>query len=411
MSIDRLDANVAIVGGGRWARVAADVLCTILSSSSTLTLCSPSQPEGWTEFARRSNIAGPKISIGQSLESLLGDPTVDLVYVVRAARDNAPTTLKALVAGKSVLVEKPFALNLGEAQHLVQHAKGKFCATGLVFLFPSYLKIFSRALFEIGEPKSIKIRWHDPTREVRHGVTKTYDPSLNAVQDVFPHIWSLLRLVDETRTLKVVGVKALQGGRTILAQLTFSDTRVQVELARGADCRRRSMSVRGASGEANLDFAVEPGTASLNSTLIDVSAGFQSPLEAELRSIITDSQAGSLKPHALNSIERSLESIHIADILMGKIRPQQWSQIESGLKGVADREAIDAAEYALTEIVADTLLNGKRRVPVTDLGDIVSRVRDWLKGSVPTNAIPQPLIHHPDFVATRRKLCSAANRT
>jgi predicted dehydrogenase len=58
-----------------------------------------------------------------SYESLLADPTVDVVYVATPHplhRDNA---ILALRAGKPVLVEKPFAMNAAEAAEIVAVAR------------------------------------------------------------------------------------------------------------------------------------------------------------------------------------------------------------------------------------------------------------------------------------------------
>src|ERR1700748_1482634 len=57
-----------------------------------------------------------------SYESLVADPSVDLVYVATPHPFHYPNALLALDAGKHVLVEKPFTLNAAEAQQLVSQA-------------------------------------------------------------------------------------------------------------------------------------------------------------------------------------------------------------------------------------------------------------------------------------------------
>jgi len=54
-----------------------------------------------------------------SYESLVADPSVDLVYVATPHPWHYPNAALALNAGKHVLVEKPFTLNATEAQRLV----------------------------------------------------------------------------------------------------------------------------------------------------------------------------------------------------------------------------------------------------------------------------------------------------
>lgn len=54
-----------------------------------------------------------------SYEALVGDPSVDLVYVALAVREHAALSIAALEAGKHVLCEKPIAMNATEAREVV----------------------------------------------------------------------------------------------------------------------------------------------------------------------------------------------------------------------------------------------------------------------------------------------------
>lgn len=65
----------------------------------------------------------------QGLEQLLDDPEIDVVYVATPNHCHAGDSLAAIRAGKAVLCEKPFALNLAEAQQIVDAARQRnvFC--------------------------------------------------------------------------------------------------------------------------------------------------------------------------------------------------------------------------------------------------------------------------------------------
>jgi predicted dehydrogenase len=56
---------------------------------------------------------------------LAADPDVDAVYVSTPHQDHKASTLLCLEAGKPVLCEKPFAINLGEAREMVETARAK----------------------------------------------------------------------------------------------------------------------------------------------------------------------------------------------------------------------------------------------------------------------------------------------
>ncbi len=57
-----------------------------------------------------------------SYEELLADPNIQAVYIPLPNNDHAPLAIKAMQAGKHVLVEKPFALTASEAQLMVSAA-------------------------------------------------------------------------------------------------------------------------------------------------------------------------------------------------------------------------------------------------------------------------------------------------
>ncbi len=58
-----------------------------------------------------------------STEELVGDPGLDAVYVSTPHHHHFPCALKAIEAGKHVMVEKPLALNATEATRLAEAAK------------------------------------------------------------------------------------------------------------------------------------------------------------------------------------------------------------------------------------------------------------------------------------------------
>ena len=58
----------------------------------------------------------------ESYAALLKDPEIDAVYIPLPNHLHKEWTIRALEAGKHVLVEKPFAMNAGEAQEMVDAA-------------------------------------------------------------------------------------------------------------------------------------------------------------------------------------------------------------------------------------------------------------------------------------------------
>ncbi|HEY3116199.1 MAG TPA: Gfo/Idh/MocA family oxidoreductase, partial [Chloroflexota bacterium] len=65
----------------------------------------------------------PESKVYDSIESLCADPNVDAVWVSTPNRFHAPNTIYALEHGKHVVVEKPMALSLKEAEAMNEAAR------------------------------------------------------------------------------------------------------------------------------------------------------------------------------------------------------------------------------------------------------------------------------------------------
>ena len=68
-------------------------------------------------------------------DDMLSDPEIDAIYIPLPNDDHAPWAIKAMEAGKHVLVEKPFALNADEAQHMVSVSLDKSVVLMEAFMY------------------------------------------------------------------------------------------------------------------------------------------------------------------------------------------------------------------------------------------------------------------------------------
>ena len=71
---------------------------------------------------KRAQALNP-ISIYETYDELINDPLVDAVYISLPNHLHCEWTVKALKAGKHVLCEKPFAMNLAEVELMVKTAR------------------------------------------------------------------------------------------------------------------------------------------------------------------------------------------------------------------------------------------------------------------------------------------------
>lgn len=71
-----------------------------------------------------------------SLDDILGDPSVDAVYISTTNEKHMPQALAAIAAGKHVMCEKPLAMNAADAARMVRAAD----AAGVVFATNHHLR-------------------------------------------------------------------------------------------------------------------------------------------------------------------------------------------------------------------------------------------------------------------------------
>ncbi len=107
------------------------------------------------EFAKINNIS----TAYGSYEELLADERVDLVYIALPHSHHHEWTLKALNAGRNVLCEKAFAVNIAEAEEMISLAKEKklLLAEAIWTRYMPSRKIIDHLVSEgvIGEIKTI----------------------------------------------------------------------------------------------------------------------------------------------------------------------------------------------------------------------------------------------------------------
>jgi UDP-2-acetamido-3-amino-2,3-dideoxy-glucuronate N-acetyltransferase len=135
MSVRPPFPRVGLVGLGRWGRNYLSAL-----PGSVVAGCDPSP-----EARSRAGELRPSLRVFDDLDALLASD-VDAVVVATPSARHAEHAARALRARKHVLVEKPMALDVGDAERLVSEARsrGLLLAVGHLLLHhPSVAKVLS----------------------------------------------------------------------------------------------------------------------------------------------------------------------------------------------------------------------------------------------------------------------------
>ena len=256
----RYPSSVAVIGGGRWARVLTDVLCSLVSPSVKISVHSPSNAKAMSEWVSERGL-GERIRVSADFSGFSSGIS-NAVIVANAARDHEKSVEWALSNGFPVLVEKPLTLNLAATQRLADLARNQntYFAAAHVFLFASYVETFSKLVAAENNIQHIRVLWMDPQLESRYGEAKSYDPGLTIYADWLPHVISILGSLTASQTLICKKLEFLKGGAHLKIDLQLGDVLCEIELVRNGDCRQRIFEVTSQQKNISLNFASEPGT-------------------------------------------------------------------------------------------------------------------------------------------------------
>jgi len=121
-------------------------------------------PKGSEKLAQK--FAGT--SSVKSSQEIISDPTIDIVLILTSMAEHGSLASAALKVGKSVLVEKPMATTLAEAEELMlmaEQSTGLLVCAPHVLLSPDYQEMYRRiSSGQVGRPLLARARygWDGP---------------------------------------------------------------------------------------------------------------------------------------------------------------------------------------------------------------------------------------------------------
>ena len=137
--------GIAIVGQGYMGRTHAQAWTDLGLSDAIRYVVAPGS-RSWTDLA-------PESRFTQALDDALLDPAVTIVSVCTPTPSHADIAVRALQAGKHVLLEKPIALTLDDAHRIADAAAG----AGLILMVAQVVRFFAgyEALREVRDAGTI----------------------------------------------------------------------------------------------------------------------------------------------------------------------------------------------------------------------------------------------------------------
>ena len=203
----REQTPLVIVGGGRWARVWADVAAMARGSAKNIALVSRGHVNEVRDWLRDKPHM-KDISVVTSLDDAGRVMTAPIMAIIASRpRDHVRDAFEVLEKGGRVLVEKPISDDTAAARQLLEVAMARdtFVGVATEFTFLSALHFVANKLYDMGDiPRRIDVCWADPGGEERYGDVKRTHAEVGILADLMPHFVSLISTVLPNVVLKVV---------------------------------------------------------------------------------------------------------------------------------------------------------------------------------------------------------------
>jgi predicted dehydrogenase len=168
--------GVAIIGAGYWG---PNLIRNFSNCESTrvLAVCD-------RDHRRLTRVAAscPQAQLTQNVEDILKNPEIAAVAIATPVSTHAPLSLAAMEAGKDVLVEKPLADNVRDAERLVSRARelGRTLMVDHTYIYsPAIRKI--KELVDAGELGEI---YYIDSVRINLG---QFQSDINVLWDLAPH--------------------------------------------------------------------------------------------------------------------------------------------------------------------------------------------------------------------------------
>lgn len=208
------EVGVAVIGAGYWG---PNLIRNFMNADSTWlwTVCD-------LDLDRARRVVGrhTSIRITDSFDEVLQDPRVEAIAIVTPASTHHDLAMRAIAAGKHVLIEKPLATSAALAREIVAAAD----EAGVIVMCDHtfcYTSAVDRIRDDIKAGTLGTLQYVDSVR-VNLGIVQ---PDTNVFWDLLPHDLSILDSVlpDQFRPISVsaTGVDPIGAGQTTVGYVTL----------------------------------------------------------------------------------------------------------------------------------------------------------------------------------------------
>lgn len=312
--------RIGILGASRVASYAL-IQPVALRDDCEITMLACRDLQRGQDYARKHNIS----EVVSNYETLAEHPDIDLVYNALPPSRHADLSVTALNAGKTVLCEKPFAMNADEARAMVAFSEANPGQLIEAFHY-RFHPAFERAMTiiqsgQIGKPKNLKAKFVAPVTQDKDEIRYTFPVGGGSLMDMgcYPVHWARTLMGCEAEVLSAE-CQALADNIDVTTHATLLfENGVKAEIECSMDERRpfhAFLSVEGDQGILN----------------------FINPLSPHMGHSLNVTSNGEVKSETLHAKRTyDYQLAHTLDVMRGLNAP-----ITGGLDSILNMKMIDA---------------------------------------------------------------------
>ena len=279
------------------------------------------------------------------IDRMLADPTVDIVYIATPHATHGRLAIRALEAGKHVLIEKPIAATAAEAAQISAAASesGRFAMEAMWMKFtPSYRAMLdSVSAGAIGDVRSVRASFGLPFGQADDARWSTDRASSTLLdQGIYP-VTLALDVLGEPETITADG-RVRADGVDLAEHMTFgyADGRFAQLGASMVEYLEPTASISGTTGWLTMDapFWASSGYTTWSGSIPDALGGPPARVErarqgygfVPMLEAVTEAVAAGLTEHPQHPISQSLLVMRLLERIRRTIsypRPQETSTL------------------------------------------------------------------------------------
>ena len=146
--------NIGIVGNGMIIENAGAAIISQPDFNCAAIVCRPGSRDKAAAYAEKFCIP----HICTNYQEFLQDNTIEAVYIGIVNSEHYPYARQALLAGKHVILEKPFTITFQQAEELARISRhtGKYLLEAIHLRYHPWMEAVRRSLGEIGKIKVVQ---------------------------------------------------------------------------------------------------------------------------------------------------------------------------------------------------------------------------------------------------------------